>query len=146
MQFLGVRKKGRIHTSGACTRRKHRMDLGGAEGIAQSITTVLTNRNKRRQTARKASKRMSDGITNTNTNTNESMNESMTPAKSKKTRGPTIARWQIVQLDGGVVTIMPEKYTSPEAALRAIEKEHIKNTAYIARAIETKVEMKARLI
>ncbi len=49
-------------------------------------------------------------------------------AKSKKGRGPTVARWQIATIvgDSGVL-VQQEKYISPEAALKAVDGDTFQN-------------------
>lgn len=68
-------------------------------------------------------------------------------AKSKKGRGPTVARWQIATIvgDGGVL-VQQEKYISPEAALKAVETKGIENAKYVVREIIAETKITARLV
>ena len=79
----------------------------------------------------------------------------------KKGRGATVARWQLaVALRGAVarammeqamedgpetICVLPEKYISPEAALRAIEAGK-PEARYLVREIVTKVKVVAKMV
>jgi hypothetical protein len=68
-------------------------------------------------------------------------------AKKKKGRGPTVARWQLGALDGNLgLMILEPKYTSPEAALQAVQKEGILTARYLVREIVTETRVTARMV
>jgi hypothetical protein len=74
----------------------------------------------------------------------------------KKGRGATVARWQLAVAQRGAVAeameegpeticVLPEKYISPEAALRAIEAGK-PEARYLVREIVTKVKVVAKMV
>jgi hypothetical protein len=69
-------------------------------------------------------------------------------AKAKRGRGPTVARWQVCcgAPSDSEVTVMDDKYTSEQAALKAIENTPIENAVGLFRRIETKTKVVARLV
>lgn len=75
-----------------------------------------------------------------------------TVAKKKKGRGPTVARWQVAvqsceSADGAIgLKVLEPKYTSPEAALKAVQTEGLVLAKYVVRAIRTESMVTARLI
>jgi len=63
--------------------------------------------------------------------------------KAKRGRGPTVARWQVVV---GPCEILPDKYTSDTAALRAIERDKIENAIGLFRPLAVESKVTARLV
>ncbi len=78
-----------------------------------------------------------------------------TVAKKKKGRGPTVARWQLAvqcceSVEGAPASIglrvLETKYTSPEAALKAVQTEGLVLAKYVVREICTESMVTARMI
>ena len=73
--------------------------------------------------------------------------------KTRKGRGPTVARWQVVINTGPGcgpdfedVTIQSEKYISEDAALKAIASGPIQGAIGLFRRVETETKVIARLV
>lgn len=78
-----------------------------------------------------------------------------TVSKKKKGRGPTVARWQLAEqscerLEGATASIglrvLEPKYTSPEAALKAVQTKQLLLARYIVREIRIDAMLTARMI
>jgi len=68
-------------------------------------------------------------------------------AQKKKGRGPTVARWQLGALDGNLgLMVLEPKYTSPEAALKAVQEDGIVTARYLVREIVTETKVLARMV
>ena len=73
--------------------------------------------------------------------------EQIAAKKARKPRSPNQARWQMAHVNAdGTIVVLDDKYINPEQALAAIEKNSIEGIGYLVRAIETKLEVKARLV
>lgn len=73
-------------------------------------------------------------------------------AQKKKGRGPTVARWQLAVQDcvggeaGVLLKVLEPKYTSPEAALKAVQTEGMVLAKFVVREIKTESQVTARLV
>lgn len=67
-------------------------------------------------------------------------------AKAKNKRGDTIPRWQVVVAGNEITNILPDKYKSPESALRAIESKKIENAIGLFRPLAVEAKVTARLV
>jgi len=81
---------------------------------------------------------------NTITTNPDGSQHSIPTASTRKTRGPTISRWQIAKT---VSVVCGEEYKSPEAALKAIESMDIaEDHVYLVRKVAIKTTRKAVLV